>query len=74
MTFKVPVERFFNAYKNVCMAMKTKHNCKDIVNIQRIVEEECNLKSYAISEGYETVHYFEFPSEKHFMIFFLKWS
>jgi hypothetical protein len=74
MTHRVLVNTFHSAYRNAGMAMKKKYHCSDLSEIIEKIETECNLKSVIDGTGYESNHYFEFPTEQHYTMFALKWS
>lgn len=74
MTHKVLVNTFHSIYRNVGITMKKKYHCSDMNEIIKKVETECNLKSITVRNGDHWDHYFEFPSEKHYNMFVLKWS
>lgn len=53
--------------------MKKKYNCSDILEIIEKIEADCNLKSIIVKKGYDSDHYFEFPSEQDYTMFAIKW-
>jgi len=76
MGHRVLVKTFLRAYRNAANFIKKKYGCGDIVEINKKMETEFNLKSFTVETNDSLLrdHYFEFIYEKDFTMFILKWS
>lgn len=71
MAYEVFVEKFGSAYRNAGIYMMKTFGLTSMDDILKKIEEECNVRSVS---GWEHDHYFEFQSEKDFIMFVLRWS
>jgi len=76
MGHRVLVKTFSCAYRNAGIFVKKKYGCGDIIETNKNMEIEFNLKSFTVETNDSLLrdHYFEFTHEKDFTMFILKWS
>jgi predicted Zn-dependent protease len=76
MSYRVKVATFSRAYRHAGIFIKKKYGSDDLIEILEKMESEFNLKSFTVETNDSLIrdHYFEFPQEKDFTMFILKWA